>query len=152
MRKSITINLEDGGTQKKFKVTQMSAFAQQDFILRLGLALADSEGAKINFRTRSVDADAIIAAFFDKIKTRGFSVFAGLKIEKIRELTTELLTCCVRVVDAYEQPITEDNIDEVKTLTRLQVEAFKLNFFPAITESGSESLSNTIEITRKKRG
>ena len=69
---------------------------------------------------------------------KGLGIFSGITPEKVQPLLDDLLACCSRVMGQSRQlctPATVDGyISDVKTLFRLRVESFKVNFPDFFTE------------------
>lgn len=138
MRKESTITLTDGGEQKIFKIRQMPASKAERWVYKLVLLLGS--GASMNVLT---DPAALFAALNEK------------PYDKVQELLDDLLSCVSRCADGgIETQLTNDNVDgfveEMITLMKLRVEAFKANhFFPQV---GAADLAKFSEAMIKRQG
>ena len=139
MRKEQFITLTDGGEQKKFKITQMPATKAERWVLKMIFLLGgEAEIDKLN------DAMTI------------FNAIANKPFEKVEELLDGLLECCSRVHEGgIETPLNADNVDgyveEMGTLLKLRVEAFKANnFFQKSGLKLSAESPASVTIPRKK--
>lgn len=138
MRKTSTITLMDGGESKRFKITQMSATKAERWLFKFVLLLGGGTdmGALKNIEN---DPTSLLTAVADK------------PYEKVQELLDDLLTCVCRIHDGgIETQLTPENVDgfieEMGTLMKLRVEAFKANsFFPKADENESEGLNHSAD-------
>ena len=147
MRKEITVSFDDNGTNKTFKIRQMPVTQQQAFLIKLALCLSESKGAEFKFDLEAISAIGVGATIIEHLKEKGFSVFSGIEHTKLCALLAELTSCCRRVVGNFEQEVDENTIDDFIVLTRLQMEAFKLNFFQRLSLQGDDSESQQSQIT-----
>ena len=117
MLKEQEIILQDGGEQKKFRIRQMPATKAEAWVLKMIFLLGgEAELDKLD------DPIAI------------FNAIANKPFEKVQELLDKLLACVSRVHDGgIETQLTPDNVDgyveDMPTLLKLRVEAFKFNNF-----------------------
>lgn len=118
-RKETVITLTDGDEQKRFKIRQMPATKAERWIFKMILLL----GGKANVQHLE-DLSGLLEAVSNQ------------PYEKVQELLDDLLSCVSRVHDGnIESQLTPENVDgfveEMGTLMKLRVEAFKANnFFP----------------------
>ena len=142
MRKSQVVTLTDGGKQKNFKITQMSATKAEKTILKLILLLGGEDSIK-NLDDLT-DFKNIIKALADQ------------PYDKVQEILDALLSCVSSIKDGgIEFPLNatnvDDEIDDVKTLFMLRVEAFKLNnFFQQSEQNPLSESQKFVTIPRKK--
>jgi hypothetical protein len=142
MRKSQVVTLTDGGKQKNFKITQMSATKAENTILKLILLLGGEDSIK-NLDDLT-DFKNIIKALADQ------------PYDKVQEILDALLSCVSSIKDGgIEFPLNatnvDDEIDDVKTLFMLRVEAFKLNnFFQQSEQNPLSESQKFVTIPRKK--
>ena len=137
MRNKIQIQLIDDGTPLDFEITQMSATRKESWILRALLLLSEGAGS-INI---DLSGEADINGLMSELGKKGLGIFSGITPEKVQPLLDDLLACCSRVMGQSRQlctPATVDGyISDVKTLFRLRVESFKVNFPDFFTEKFS---------------
>lgn len=129
-RKEITITLDDRGNQLTFKIKEMPARKLEQWIIRAVLLLA---GGGVELPD---GADIETAA--QKLMGNGASAIAkalgGLEYEKAEPLLDDLLTCCHKVIDERGNTIAllpetvDAQIEDVRTLFTLRLEALKVNF------------------------
>lgn len=142
MRKNQVVTLTDGGKQKNFKITQMSATKAEKTILKLILLLGGEDSIK-NLDDLT-DFKNIIKALADQ------------PYDKVQEILDALLSCVSSIKDGgIEFPLNatnvDDEIDDVKTLFMLRVEAFKLNnFFQQSEQNPLSESQKFVTIPRKK--
>ena len=142
MRKSQVVTLTDGGKQKNFKITQMSATKAERTILKLIFLLGGEESIK--------ELDDL-SDFKNIIKA-----LADQPYDKVQEILDALLECVASVKDGgIEFPLNATNVDDeindVKTLFMLRVEAFKLNnFFQQSEQNPLSESQKFVTIPRKK--
>lgn len=136
MRNKIQIQLIDDGTPLDFEITQMSATLKESWILRALLLLSEGAG-RLNLDL-SGETEADINGLMSELGSKGLGIFSGITPEKVQPLLDDLLACCSRVMGQSRQlctPATVDGyISDVKTLFRLRVESFKVNFPDFFTE------------------
>lgn len=143
MRKTKEITLTDRGSEKTFKITEMSATAFEWWIIRAGRALASTGIANIANVDSAQDVQELLANALIK---DGLRSLGNIKLEDVKPLYDELLQCCeLKSGNFYTRldPATVDSqIEDVKTLFILRKEAFTLHVdFLA----GGESLPLTEE-------
>ena len=138
MRKTSTITLMDGGESKRFKITQMSATKAERWLFKFVLLLGGGTDMTA-LKNLENDPTQLLTAVADK------------PYEKVQELLDDLLTCVCRVHDGgIETQLTPENVDgfieEMGTLMKLRVEAFKANsFFPKADENESDGLNHSAD-------
>ena len=117
MRKVVDWQCDDGGESLHFRIKQMSATQAERFTFKL-LFLIGASGGKVD---KTGDLSALLSSL------------AVAPYEKIQELLTDLLSCCVIVKENVEVKLTEENVDGFissrNTLLQLRAEAFKVNDF-----------------------
>ena len=116
MRKVVDWTCEDGGATLHFRIKQMSATQAERFTFKM-LLLIGANGGKVE----TGDLSGLLGSL------------ASAPYEKLQELLTDLLSCCVIVKENVEVKLTEENVDgfisERNTLLKLRAEAFKVNDF-----------------------
>lgn len=146
MRKTVPVQLIDDGQALDFEITQMSATQKERWLLRALFTLANGAAEA------DVDVDEArgLDDFMRELARKKLNIFKGISLEKVQPLLDDLLTCCALVRDKARLQCTPETVDgyisDVKTLFRLRVESFKVNFpdfFTAsdATEGKSESPS-----------
>lgn len=130
-RKEITITLDDRGSERKFRIVEMSATRLQSWIIRAGLLLASAIDLDGVDTSGGLDNEAI-AKIGQYLISHGIGELSKLDYAKAQPLLDELLECCYRVDGGVSQQCTPNTvdgfIDDVRTLFRLQIEAAKVNF------------------------
>lgn len=139
MRETRDITIQDGSTSKTFRIKQMDVLTQHDFVVKLGIALAETEGADAPII--GDDIASIGIAILQKLEQKGLAAFRGLSYNKTKELTEMLRSCITRVVDKYEQQIMPDTIEQLSTLFELEKAAVNINFFTQGWSTGENSES-----------
>lgn len=141
-RKTKELKLNDRGTEKTFRITEMPASKFEWWLIRAGkILLGTGLGNSVDVDSAE-DVQQIIAQtlFKDGLKSLG-----GVNLEEARELYDDLLRCVeFKNGDFYMQmdPETVDaQIESVKTLFTLRKEALMLHidFLAAGGESASTS-------------
>lgn len=144
MLREKTITLEDSGKQLTFKLRQMAATQLESWTFRLGLVLA-AAGSDIPI-DKGVEGAILYLA------KHGFAALGKISYENAKPLLDEMLGCCYRVVDRVEEQVTVETadayIENMMTLFRLRLEAFKVNFdfFGRGGQSASPEDPNTIKL------
>lgn len=127
MRKEVEVKVNDRGKELTFKIKEMSASQQESWVIRAGLLLGKG------------DLSDVLATE----TTQMLKVLSGIDYDKAKPLLDELLGCCYLVHNktvTQLNPSTVDGvIEDVSTLFKLKIEAFKVNFnfFLAVNPSGS---------------
>jgi hypothetical protein len=138
MRKEQIVTLQDAGENKTFKVKQLPATKAERFLVKFVLLI----GGNAEIKDLQDNPAGFLSALADK------------PYEKVQELFDVLLSCVSRVQDGgIEVQLTPENVDgfieEMQTLLKLRVEAFKINnFFP---QNASESLTGFGGVTIKRQ-
>lgn len=124
MRIEKTITLEDRGKKLTFKIKEMSATDLEDWSIRAVLVLAAAGS--------DVPIDAGFEGAIQYLSSHGFAALGAVDYKKAKPLLDEMLGCCSRVIDKTEQQVTvetaNDYIEDMTTLLKLRIEAFKTNF------------------------
>ena len=153
MRKEKIVELHDGDNILTFKIKQMSASAQEEWIVRIILLVLGTEaGTKAlgsadmqNLQSKVTDVNELI------------KLLGQLKFDDVKPLYNQLLDCCYYVPDAgnmnFVTKLNINNADSIissfQTLFKLRVEALKVNF--GFFKSGVKSpkaAGKTIKITK----
>lgn len=136
MLKSKKITIEDGGKQLSFEIRQMPATRLESWVLRAALVLARA-GVEC-------DEGAGIEELIGAIVANPTKVIGALQYDAARPLYDELLGCCYKIDGAMTTQVNTETADayisDFKTLMRLRIEAFKINFdfFSTGARSGSQ--------------
>jgi hypothetical protein len=135
MRKVTEVTINDRGTDKAFRITEMAATKLEKWIAKAALIIL----GKTNFT--EVEAASAIAEAAGK----GFESFREIPFEQIEPLYDALLDCVeFKAAGIYIKvdPATIDGqIEDVQTLFKLRMEVLKLNLgffaaaFPSITQT-----------------
>lgn len=144
MLKNKKITLEDGGRQITFEIRQMPATRLESWVLRAALVLARA-GVEC-------DEGAGIEELISAIVSNPAKVLGSLQYEAARPLYDELLGCCYKVDGAMTSQVNTETADayisDFKTLMRLRIEAFKMNFDFFSTGAGSGSHADPASVIR----
>lgn len=134
MRNTVKVTIQDRGKDLDFEIKEMSASQQESWLIRAGLLLTGKGIQGIN------DLGNI---------ENMLSLLGGVDYQKAKPLLDELLSCCSLVTTmagnkkssvTQLQPSTVDGvIEDVQTLFKLKIEAFKVNFSPLLQGSQSNS-------------
>ena len=162
MRKTKEIVINDRGTNKTFKITEMAASlpelaAHPDFSPELREALAvrllDAEQERYDRIVRQ----KIIA---DTLLKDGLKSLGNVNLADAKELYDDLLKCCELKSDNYYMPLDIDTIDgqveSVKTLFTLRKEALMLHLdfldvaAPLTSATAAKSATSIIKPVRPK--
>lgn len=135
MRVEKTITLEDRGKKLTFKIQEMSATQLEDWSLRAVLVLAAAGS--------DVPIDEGFEGAVKYLSSHGFAALGAVDYKKAKPLLDEMLGCCYRIVDRVEERVTTDTadayIEDMTTLLKLRIEAFRINF--SFFENGGTSAS-----------
>lgn len=126
MRKSITVDIQDRTELLKFEIMEMSATQQEKWLMKAFLLLGKAGGTNEGIsRAMAGDVSGI------------FGLLAGLEYEDAEPLLNQLLECCFRLTTGKDKrvvklPVTAATLDgyveDVRTIFKLKMESFKLNF------------------------
>lgn len=127
MRKEAFITLVDDGKQLTFKITQMSATQQENWINRLVTLLVSKNATSIVNLQKMVTTQK-----YEEL----LSLLSGIKYEDVKPLYDELLTCASHVPNPQNKgvtiPCTLDTIDGIisdfKNLYVLRLRALEVCF------------------------
>lgn len=134
MRKTKEIKIETANRDqgKRFRITEMSACAQERWATRAVLALLNS-GLELPEGISAEDLQG--SSGLAKLLSMGVKAFSNIKYEYAEPLYAELLKCVEYLGtqgDAVSRPLTEETadevIEEVTTLLTLRKEVLKLHF------------------------
>ena len=142
MRKTKEIVINDRGTNKSFKITEMSASKFEWWLIRVGrLLLGTGIGSQVDVDSAE-DVQKLIA---DTLLKDGLKSLGSVNLAEAKELYDDLLRCCELKSDNYYMPLDTDTIDgqieSVKTLFTLRKEALMLHL--DFLESAAQSQSAT---------
>jgi hypothetical protein len=142
MRKTKEIVINDRGTNKSFKITEMSASKFEWWLIRVGrLLLGTGIGNQVDVDSAE-DVQKLIA---DTLLKDGLKSLGSVNLAEAKELYDDLLRCCELKSDNFYMPLDTDTIDgqieSVKTLFTLRKEALMLHL--DFLESAAQSQSAT---------
>jgi hypothetical protein len=142
MRKTKEIVINDRGTNKSFKITEMSASKFEWWLIRVGrLLLGTGIGNQVDVDSAE-DVQKLIA---DTLIKDGLKSLGSVNLAEAKELYDDLLRCCELKSDNFYMPLDTDTIDgqieSVKTLFTLRKEALMLHL--DFLESAAQSQSAT---------
>lgn len=142
MRKTKEIVINDRGTNKSFKITEMSASKFEWWLIRVGrLLLGTGIGNQVDVDSAE-DVQKLIA---DTLLKDGLKSLGSVDLAEAKELYDDLLRCCELKSDNFYMPLDTDTIDgqieSVKTLFTLRKEALMLHL--DFLESAAQSQSAT---------
>lgn len=126
MLKEKTITINDNGNPLQFKVRQLTATQQEEFIIKALLMLSNKEIGDVDVEKLRENPQSVInfKMFFTALEKVDFM--------KIKELSDTLLGCCYRIVGKMEERCTPETVDgyveDFRTLLMLKKEAFALSF------------------------
>ena len=126
MLKEKVITLNDNGNSLTFKIRQLTATKQEEFIVKALLLLANKEMGE-------VDVDKLKEHPERVLNTKMlFGMLEKVDFTKVKELSDVLLGCCYRLVGKMEERCTSETVDgyieDFRTLLMLKKEAFALSF------------------------
>lgn len=142
MRKTKEIVINDRGTNKSFKITEMSASKFEWWLIRVGrLLLGTGIGNQVDVDSAE-DVQKLIA---DTLLKDGLKSLGSVNLAEAKELYDDLLRCCELKSDNFYMPLDTDTIDgqieSVKTLFTLRKEALMLHL--DFLEGAAQSQSAT---------
>lgn len=142
MRKTKEIVINDRGTNKSFKITEMSASKFEWWLIRVGrLLLGTGIGNQVDVDSAE-DVQKLIA---DTLLKDGLKSLGSVNLAEAKDLYDDLLRCCELKSDDFYMPLDTDTIDgqieSVKTLFTLRKEALMLHL--DFLESAAQSQSAT---------
>lgn len=142
MRKTKEIVINDRGTNKSFKITEMSASKFEWWLIRVGrLLLGTGIGNQVDVDSAE-DVQKLIA---DTLLKDGLKSLGSVNLAEAKDLYDDLLRCCELKSDDFYLPLDTDTIDgqieSVKTLFTLRKEALMLHL--DFLESAAQSQSAT---------
>ena len=124
MRNEKTIEIEDRGNKLTFKIREMSATQLEDWTMRAVLVLAGAGS--------DIPASGGVEGIGKYLAEHGLAAIGNVDYQRAKPLLDEMLGCCYRVIDKLEERVTpqtaEAYIEDMTTLFKLRLEAFKVNF------------------------
>ena len=147
MRNEKTIELEDRGNKLVFKVREMSATQLEDWTMRACLVLAGAGS--------DIPASGGVEGIGQYLAEHGLAAIGNVDYAKAKPLLDEMLACCSRVVDKMEERVTPETadayIEDMSTLFKLRLEAFKVNFsfFGNGSPSSSPVKPSTVRVSAR---
>lgn len=142
MRKSKDITLDDRGVSKTFRITEMSAYQFEWWVVQAGRLLA-SCGAAANVDVGEITDSATVQETLARfLVTDGLKSLGNLDLDKVKPLYDELLKCCAYKSGQSLIQLDPDTVDGViedfRTLFTLRKEALMLHidFFPTEGRAG----------------
>ena len=157
MRKTKEIVINDRGTNKSFKITEMSASKFEWWLIRVGrLLLGTGIGNQVDVDSAE-DVQKLIA---DTLLKDGLKSLGSVNIAEAKDLYDDLLRCCELKSDNFYMPLDTDTIDgqieSVKTLFTLRKEALMLHLdflegaAPSQSATAAKSATNIIKPLKQK--
>lgn len=115
---TVDLKVLDGSNEKHFTVSKMSALQAEQWFYRAAFALGSSlDDVQEIFKGNASDM---------------IHAILSVPYEKAKPLLDDLLACCTLVNGKVLKPLTSDGacalIESPLTLTRLRIEALRLNF------------------------
>lgn len=147
--KMITIN--DNGNSLQFKIRQLTATQQEEFIVKALLMLSNKDIGDVDVDTLRENPEQVL-----NIKML-FAALEKVDFSKIKEISDTLLGCCYRIVGKMEERCTPETVDgyieDFRTLLVLKKEAFNLSFdfFDEGGNSQDTTLGSTIKVGKSTR-
>lgn len=157
MRKTKEIVINDRGTNKTFKITEMAASKFEWWLIRAGRVLLGTGIGNTVDIDSAEDVQKIIA---DTLLKDGLKSLGNVNLADAKELYDDLLKCCELKSDNYYMPLDIDTIDgqveSVKTLFTLRKEALMLHLdfldgaAPLTSATAAKSATSIIKPVRPK--
>lgn len=161
MRKVKDITLDDRGTAKTFRITEMGASRFEWWLVSVGRLLAGTGLAgklDVGAITDGGEAqEAIAGAVAKLLLTDGLTSLGRLDLDAVKPLYDELLKCCALKSGEYYAPLdpatVDAQIEDVRTLFTLRKEALMLHlsFLGLGSRLTSETAAATQSDTQKRR-
>ena len=132
MRKTKDVTIIDGGTELKFRLTQLSALGLQRWCIDAGVALAES--GLLDMDVGEVMAGgASIDNVFKAIMKNGLGFLGRLDSEKVNDLIVRIVCdCATRISGQASIRVTPAELDatfsDMKALFELEKEVLAINF------------------------
>ena len=148
MLREKTINLEDRGNALTFRIREMPATQLESWVMRAVLVLADAGS--------DIPADAGVEGAAAFLAKHGLAALGKVDYDRAKPLLDEMLACASRVMDKAEERVTPESADayvsDFRTLFKLRMECFKLNFdfFETGAPSGSPEKPNTAKVSARR--
>lgn len=139
MLKTIDITLQDRGKDLNFRITEMSAWKFQHFLLKVIAELIKT--GILDQDTDDNDPGSLMQSAAQALSSGALTRLGNINPDKVQELAAELLSCVEFKVDKAYTKMSADNIDmyvqDVATLFQLQKEVIKLHvgFFQSVFRS-----------------
>ena len=142
------ITIDDRDNRLQFRDREKPAVQLEAWTMRAALVLANA-GSEI-------PADGIeSAAKF--LSEHGLAALSRIDYDKAKPLLDEMLGCCYRVMDKVEEKVTPETanayVGDFRTLLKLRLEAFRVNFgfFGGGGGSVSPEKPNTLKLNAKSK-
>ncbi len=143
--KEIKIETDNRDKGKRFRITEMSACAQERWATKAVCALLNSG---LSLPEGITPEDLQGTSGLAKLLGMGVKAFSNIKYELVEPLYAELLKCCEYLGipgDAVSRPLSEETadevIEEVSTLFTLRKEVLSLHFDFLLTGGNLTSAS-----------
>ena len=134
MRKTKEITIDDRGTAKTFRITEMPATKFEWWIIQAGRALLGAGLGKELPGVNINSAEDVQEKVGNLLANEGLTALNNVDLDKIKPLYDQLLECCELKIDNFYTKLDPDTVDaqieSVKTLFTLRKEAlvFHLDF------------------------
>lgn len=157
MRKTNVITVTDGDNEIKFKLTQMAAVPLQYWMIKAGVALAESgllDVEQDELMGSGVGLDSVISA----ISSKGFSFLGKLDPDKAQDLLMDIVcNTAIKLSGSANVKLTraelEASFSTIQGLISLEKEVFKINFdFFQGAAASDTPISDQTENTTSHRG
>lgn len=128
MRTTKNITIKDDDVEIKFKLTALSALGLQKWIVKAGVALAESGLLNVE-----VGNNFSIDAIFSAIQQNGFNFLGKLDPDKANKLLIELVhDTATKLTGAGVVELTENELEntfsKITSLFELEKQCFAVNF------------------------
>lgn len=143
------VTLEDRGNRLQFRIREMPAVQLEAWAMRAALVLANA-GSEIP----AGDGIESAAKFLTE---HGLAALAKIDYDKAKPLLDEMLGCCSRVTDKLEEKVTPETanayIGDFRTLLKLRMEAFRMNFdfFGGGSQSDTPEKPDTLTLNARSK-
>ena len=141
-KKTVTVIINDGGDDKTFILTRLSARETEDWALQAFFAMANA-GVEVPDDVRSLG--------FAGIATIGLQALGKIAYEKAKPLLDKMLECIAIVPDSKKpnvfRALIDSDVEDVTTYLLLRKEVFALHtdFLQTVEPSTTESAGTMVD-------
>ena len=129
MRKTKEITIDDRGTAKTFRITEMPATKFEWWIIQAGRALLGAGLGKELPGVNINSAEDVQEKVGNLLANEGLTALNNVDLDKIKPLYDQLLECCELKIDNFYTKLDPDTVDaqieSVKTLFTLRKGFFR---------------------------